>query len=154
MLLFHYVLDVEIANIRENGFTAIQQTKKFEDGREETYPGVGLTSYPYIKGQKGYQFEAAFALEIPESIVKPFQMKVSPSGWRKGYKWFWVPTDLANQFFAFRINLHLHEPEILYAWIKRCIRCDHMACLHPSPQGWQGPCLEDACQCLKFALCD
>ncbi len=150
MLLFHYIHGDAIAEIRENGFGSSDEHIKFRDGREETVPGVNLTTYPYIKGPRGSQFEAAFALEIPEDIVKPFEMESSFRGWRKGYRWFWVPADTANQYFAFRINLRDQEPEILYAWLRRCARCNHMVCLHPSPQGWKGACTTEGCSCLMF----
>ncbi len=150
VLLFHYIYGDEIADIRENGFSSSDESIKFRDGREETCPGVDLTTYPYIQGPRGSRFEAAFALEIPEDIVKPFEMESTPRGWRKGYRWFWVPADMANQYFAFRIILREHESEILYAWLRRCARCNHMVCLHPSPQGWKGACTTEGCSCSEF----
>ena len=150
LLLFHYIYGDEIADIRENGFSSSYEPIKFKDRSEETCPGVYLTTYPYIQGPRGSNFEAAFALEIPEDIVKPFEMESSPRRWRRGYRWFWVPADVANQYFAFRINLRDQEPEILYAWLRRCARCNHMVCLHPSPQGWKGACTTEGCSCLEF----
>ncbi len=150
LLLFHYIYHGEIADIRENGFSSSDEPIKFKDGREENCPGVYMTTYPYIQGPRGSRFEAAFALEIPEDIVKPFEMESTPRGWRKGYRWFWVPADIANRYFAFRINLRDQEPEILYAWLRRCARCNHMVCLHPSPQGWNGACTTEGCSCLVF----